>query len=244
MQATTKPKKLIKRKQALKFTVDCSQPVDDGIMDAASFVRARPAPPKMTLRIAPHLPFKILTVYPAWVSPPHCESHGFHFCPATALCTVRSSSLHFLMLSLPTRHDQQPLPLSTVVVSPSYNDHFPSPPLIVPPFLSSSPPSSHFDVDPYAPRPRTDQRDALRPQEKFLLDRIKVGGKVGNLGDLVSVSRDKAKVMVTSETAFSKRYLKYLSKKYLKKQQARLTVWRQCVCACCCFFLTPRKRNH
>merc|ERR1711988_1306687 len=55
--------------------------------------------------------------------------------------------------------------------------------------------------------------------EKFLLDRIKVGGKTGNLGDLVSVSRDKAKVVVTSETAFSKRYLKYLSKKYLKKQQ-------------------------
>merc|ERR1711935_779501 len=57
--------------------------------------------------------------------------------------------------------------------------------------------------------------------EKFLLDRIKVGGKTGNLGDLVSVSRDKAKVIVTSETAFSKRYLKYLSKKYLKKQQLR-----------------------
>ena len=57
--------------------------------------------------------------------------------------------------------------------------------------------------------------------EKFLIDRIKVGGKVGNLGDLVSVSRDKAKVMVNADTAFSKRYLKYLSKKYLKKQQLR-----------------------
>ena len=61
----------------------------------------------------------------------------------------------------------------------------------------------------------------LQPQEKFLLDRIKVGGKVGNLGDLVSVSRDKAKVQVSADTAFSKRYLKYLSKKYLKKQQVR-----------------------
>merc|ERR1711924_97859 len=57
--------------------------------------------------------------------------------------------------------------------------------------------------------------------EKFLQDRIKVGGKTGNLGDLVAVSRDKAKVVVSSETAFSKRYLKYLSKKYLKKQQLR-----------------------
>ena len=57
--------------------------------------------------------------------------------------------------------------------------------------------------------------------EKFLLDRIKVGGKVGNLGDLISVGRDKAKVTVSADTAFSKRYLKYLSKKYLKKQQLR-----------------------
>jgi large subunit ribosomal protein L22e len=34
-----KAKKITKRKQTLKFTIDCSQPVDDGIMDAASFVR-------------------------------------------------------------------------------------------------------------------------------------------------------------------------------------------------------------
>ena len=54
-----------------------------------------------------------------------------------------------------------------------------------------------------------------------MIDRIKVGGKVGNLGELVSVSRDKAKVLVNADTAFSKRYLKYLSKKYLKKQQLR-----------------------
>ena len=57
--------------------------------------------------------------------------------------------------------------------------------------------------------------------EKFLIDKIKVGGKVGNLGELVTVSRDKAKVLVNADTAFSKRYLKYLSKKYLKKQQLR-----------------------
>merc|ERR1712137_994263 len=57
--------------------------------------------------------------------------------------------------------------------------------------------------------------------EKFLIDKIKVGGKTGNLGDLITVSRDKAKVLVNAETAFSKRCLKYLSKKYLKKQQLR-----------------------
>ena len=52
-------------------------------------------------------------------------------------------------------------------------------------------------------------------------DRIKVSGKTGNLGDLVTISRDKAKVTVASDIPFSKRYLKYLSKKYLKKQQLR-----------------------
>mgnify|MGYP002049393693 CR=1 FL=1 len=58
-------------------------------------------------------------------------------------------------------------------------------------------------------------------QEKFLQDRIKVGGKTGNLGDVVTVSREKANVTVAADTQFSKRYLKYLTKKYLKKQQLR-----------------------
>ena len=44
----------------------------------------------------------------------------------------------------------------------------------------------------------------------------KVEGKTGNLGEKVTVSRDKAKINVTAEAPFSKRYLKYLSKKYLK----------------------------
>eukprot|EP00929_Paragymnodinium_shiwhaense_P023638 TRINITY_DN1475_c0_g2_i1.p2 TRINITY_DN1475_c0_g2~~TRINITY_DN1475_c0_g2_i1.p2 ORF type:complete len:124 (+),score=67.60 TRINITY_DN1475_c0_g2_i1:82-453(+) len=57
--------------------------------------------------------------------------------------------------------------------------------------------------------------------EKFLKDRIKVDGKTGNLGEKVKVSKDKAKIQVTAEAPFSKRYLKYLSKKYLKKQQLR-----------------------
>merc|ERR1711898_71236 len=57
--------------------------------------------------------------------------------------------------------------------------------------------------------------------EKFLQDKIKVNGKTGNLGDLVTITRDKAKLGVNAETKFSKRCLKYLSKKYLKKQQLR-----------------------
>ncbi|KAK7239948.1 ribosomal protein L22 [Aureococcus anophagefferens] len=57
--------------------------------------------------------------------------------------------------------------------------------------------------------------------EKFLRDSIKVGGKAGNLGDSVTLSVDKAKVVVAAELPFAKRYLKYLTKKYLKKQQLR-----------------------
>lgn len=48
-----------------------------------------------------------------------------------------------------------------------------------------------------------------------------VNGKAGALGETVSISRDKAKLTVTAELPFSKRYLKYLTKKHLKKQQLR-----------------------
>jgi len=57
--------------------------------------------------------------------------------------------------------------------------------------------------------------------EKFLHDKIKVNGKAGVLGDSVVVSRDKGKISVLSKIAFSKRYLKYLAKKFLKKQTLR-----------------------
>merc|ERR1712138_238412 len=57
--------------------------------------------------------------------------------------------------------------------------------------------------------------------ERFLQERIKVDGKTGNLGEKVTITREKAKIFVTAELPFSKRYLKYLTKKYLKKQQLR-----------------------
>jgi len=57
--------------------------------------------------------------------------------------------------------------------------------------------------------------------EKFLHDKIKVNGKAGMLGDKVSVSRDKTKINVAAKSPFSKRYLKYLTKKFLKRQQLR-----------------------
>merc|ERR1712139_67409 len=57
--------------------------------------------------------------------------------------------------------------------------------------------------------------------EQFLQERIKVGGKTGNLGDKVTITREKSKIYVTAEMPFSKRYLKYLTKKFLKKQGLR-----------------------
>jgi large subunit ribosomal protein L22e len=57
--------------------------------------------------------------------------------------------------------------------------------------------------------------------EKFLHDRIKINGKTGVLGDKVKISRDKTKIQIEAVAPFSKRYLKYLTKKYLKKQQLR-----------------------
>jgi len=57
--------------------------------------------------------------------------------------------------------------------------------------------------------------------EKFLVDKIKVDGKTGVLGDNVKVVRDKTKITITSEVPMSKRYLKYLTKKFLKKHNVR-----------------------
>ncbi|KAH8120419.1 ribosomal protein L22e [Phellopilus nigrolimitatus] len=57
--------------------------------------------------------------------------------------------------------------------------------------------------------------------EKFLHDRIKVDGKAGQLGEAVKITRDGNKLTVNSNIPFSKRYLKYLTKKFLKKNQLR-----------------------
>jgi hypothetical protein len=45
--------------------------------------------------------------------------------------------------------------------------------------------------------------------------------QVGKLGDNIKVQREKTKVTVTADIAMSKRYLKYLTKKYLKKHNVR-----------------------
>jgi large subunit ribosomal protein L22e len=57
--------------------------------------------------------------------------------------------------------------------------------------------------------------------EKFLHDHIKVNGKAGELGSKVTITKEKTKLIVSAELPFSKRYLKYLSKRFLQKQQLR-----------------------
>ncbi|KAJ5988834.1 60S ribosomal protein L22 [Penicillium waksmanii] len=73
-----------------------------------------------------------------------------------------------------------------------------------------------------ASQPASDKIFDVSAFEKFLHDRIKVEGRVGNLGDQVVISQaGDGKVEVVAHIPFSGRYLKYLTKKYLKKQQLR-----------------------
>ncbi|THC91805.1 hypothetical protein EYZ11_008737 [Aspergillus tanneri] len=73
-----------------------------------------------------------------------------------------------------------------------------------------------------ASQPVNDKIFDLSAFEKFLHDRIKVEGRVGNLGDKIAISQaGEGKIEVVAHIPFSGRYLKYLTKKYLKKQQLR-----------------------
>ena len=56
----------------------------------------------------------------------------------------------------------------------------------------------------------------------FLQQRIKVDGLTGNLGETIAVSNlGDGRIEVVAHQDFSGRYLKYLTKKFLKKQQLR-----------------------
>ncbi|KAF8468998.1 ribosomal protein L22e [Kalaharituber pfeilii] len=73
-----------------------------------------------------------------------------------------------------------------------------------------------------ASQPASDKIFDVPAFEKFLHDRIKVDNRVGNLGDSVQISQEgEGKVVVVAHIPFSGRYLKYLTKKFLKKYQLR-----------------------
>lgn len=57
--------------------------------------------------------------------------------------------------------------------------------------------------------------------EKYLHDRIKVDGKAGMTTDKVTISREDGVIAVTTTVPYSKRALKYLAKKFLKKNLIR-----------------------
>ena len=58
--------------------------------------------------------------------------------------------------------------------------------------------------------------------EKFFYDRIKVQGHTNNLGETVSIKRNgDSSITIEAKGPFSKRYIKYLTKKFLKKNQVR-----------------------
>ncbi|KAL8725129.1 MAG: hypothetical protein Q9181_006533 [Wetmoreana brouardii] len=73
-----------------------------------------------------------------------------------------------------------------------------------------------------ASQPASDKIFDLAAFEKFLHDKIKVDNRVGNLGDTIQISQvGDGKIEVVAHMQFSGRYLKYLTKKFLKKQQLR-----------------------
>ena len=69
--------------------------------------------------------------------------------------------------------------------------------------------------------PIEDNVIVLNDFEGFLKQRIKVDGKAGNLGNSVNLTKDSSSIIVNATIPFSKRYLKYLTKKYLKKNNLR-----------------------
>ncbi|KAH8327311.1 hypothetical protein KR074_009762 [Drosophila pseudoananassae] len=67
-----------------------------------------------------------------------------------------------------------------------------------------------------------DQILDLADFEKYIKTHTKVNKKINNLGDMVTLERHKqSSLIINSSVHFSKRYFKYLSKRYLKKNSLR-----------------------
>ncbi|KAM7187570.1 Ribosomal protein L22e [Naviculisporaceae sp. PSN 640] len=73
-----------------------------------------------------------------------------------------------------------------------------------------------------ASQPASDKIFDVSGFEKFLNEKIKVEGRVGNLGETIKISQQgEGKIEIVAHNDLSGRYLKYLTKKYLKKMQLR-----------------------
>ncbi|RKU45700.1 hypothetical protein DL546_006904 [Coniochaeta pulveracea] len=70
--------------------------------------------------------------------------------------------------------------------------------------------------------PASDKIFDVSAFEKFLNEKIKVEGRVGNLGETIKISASPdGKVEIIAHNELSGRYIKYLTKKFLKKNQLR-----------------------
>jgi len=76
-----------------------------------------------------------------------------------------------------------------------------------------------FSID--CSEPAADEIFDITAFEKFLHDRIKINGKTGVLGEQVTITKEGSSLVIQTKTHFSKRYFKYLTKKFLKKQLLR-----------------------
>ncbi|KAK3360044.1 ribosomal protein L22e [Lasiosphaeria hispida] len=73
-----------------------------------------------------------------------------------------------------------------------------------------------------ASQPASDKIFDVSAFEKFLNEKIKVEGRVGNLGEIIKISQTgDGKIEIIAHNELSGRYLKYLTKKFLKKMQLR-----------------------
>ncbi|KAH8845865.1 hypothetical protein MCOR29_001185 [Pyricularia oryzae] len=73
-----------------------------------------------------------------------------------------------------------------------------------------------------ASQPVNDKIFDISAFEKFLNEKIKIDGRVGQLGDTIVISQvPDGKIEIVAHNELSGRYLKYLTKKFLKKQQLR-----------------------
>ncbi|AEO62473.1 3027ef81-36f1-4a11-bb05-b01b1a17d7e2 [Thermothielavioides terrestris] len=73
-----------------------------------------------------------------------------------------------------------------------------------------------------ASQPASDKIFDVSAFEKFLNEKIKVDGRVGNLGETIKISQQgEGKIEIIAHNDLSGRYLKYLTKKFLKKMQLR-----------------------
>merc|ERR1711904_82618 len=69
--------------------------------------------------------------------------------------------------------------------------------------------------------PIEDNVIVLKDFEAYLTQNIKVDKKKGNLTTNITVGMERESLVVESKIPLSKRYLKWLTKKYLKKQDLK-----------------------